>query len=103
MAKRIIWSDSALKSRVEILQFWIEKTGNKKYSRKLSKELNARVDHLKYYPKIGKPTELEEIRTTACGHFSIFYQILKNEILIIALYDTRRNPTDLIEKLKKGS
>ncbi len=36
MVKRIVWSKSALKSKKEIIDYWNEKNGNKKYSIKLN-------------------------------------------------------------------
>ncbi len=40
MAKRIVWTLQAKDDRREILNYWFERTGNKKYSQKLAYPTN---------------------------------------------------------------
>ncbi len=101
MANNVIWAESAKISRRLILEYWIKRTGNKKYSQKLAEEFNDRIDYLKEFPELGKESDYPDIRTTACGHFSIFYYNLVETIVIIGIYDTRRDPSEIAKEIKK--
>ncbi len=101
MAKRIRWTISAKIGRRQILEFWHIKTGNKKYSKKISKEFNQRINTLKKYPKLGLETDSPPVRTTACGHFSIFYLDESKEIIILGIYDTRRDPEEIAQDIHR--
>lgn len=101
MAKRVAWTESAKAGRNLILRYWVKRTGNKKYSQKLAEEFNERIDYLKEYPELGRETDFSGIRTTACGHFSIFYLNTPEVIVIIGLYDTRRDPEQIAKEIKK--
>ena len=102
MAKPIKWTDSAKLCRRNILEFWVRRTGNKKYSKKLAHVWNQRLDYLKEHPELGKETEISDVRTTACGHFSIFFINDSAEIIIVGIYDTRDNPEKIVSYLKKS-
>ena len=101
MAKRVVWAESAKIGRRLILEYWAKKTGNKRYSQKLAEDFNERIDYLKEYPEIGKQTDMSDIRTTACGHHSIFYLNASDKIVIIGIYDTRRNPVEIVKDIIK--
>lgn len=49
---------------------------------------------------LGKPTEFEEVRVTSLGHYNIYYTIHKEAVIIVCLWDSRRNPKDLLKILK---
>ena len=101
MAKKVIWTESAKIGRRLILEYWIKKTGNKMYSQRLSGEFNERINYLKEFPELGKKSDFTEIRTTACGHFSIFYLNALEDIVIVGIYDTRRAPEEIAKEIKK--
>lgn len=72
MAKRkIVWTETAAKQRGEILRYWIERNGTTTHAEKLI-EITAK--HLKVIsrnPKAFKETEMNEVRESAMGHFSL--------------------------------
>lgn len=100
MAKRVVWTTSARIGRRLILEYWTKKTKSKNYSQKLSKEFNQRIDYLKKFPKLGKETDFPNVRATSCGHFSIFYINALEAIVIVGVYDTRRNPQMIAQEIK---
>lgn len=99
MAKRIIWTQTAQQERKKILEFWIIHNKSKTYSRKLSKQFKERTAYLSEYNYTGKVTDFKDVRVTLIAHFSIFYKIKTNEIIIVGLWDNRRNPDDLQKNL----
>ena len=74
MAKRkIVWSETAAKQRREILKYWTERNGSTTYAEKLI-EITAK--HLKVIaksPEAFKESEMNNIRESAMGHFSLYY------------------------------
>ena len=76
MAKRkIVWTETAAKQRREILKYWTERNKNATYAVKLI-EITAK--HLKVIsknPEAFKETEIENIRESAMGHFSLYYSL----------------------------
>lgn len=96
MAKRIIWSENAVQDRLRILDYWYKRTGTKSYSEKLNTEFIQSIKKLSLYPKIGRRLEDTDIRFIVKYHYQIFYRYTVNEIRILHLWDSRRNPDDLI-------
>lgn len=99
MAKRVVWTENAKKQRKDILHFWIEKTGSKNYSRKLSSVFKQRIKYISDYSYMGKATDFANTRVTAAGHFSIFYQLKGSQIIIVGIWDNRQDPNKLIKIL----
>jgi plasmid stabilization system protein ParE len=99
VAKRVIWTDTAILQRKEILTYWFERTGNKNYSQKLSGIIRKRIAYIKKFSLIGKITHYSENRVSVAGHLSIFYQIKDQVIVITSIWDNRQDPDRLNELL----
>ena len=102
MAKRIIWSEQAHIERKEILRFWTSHNKSQTYSIKLNRLFKEEIQIISEFPKIGKPTNLKDIRAKIVRDYYIFYQETKDQIFIITIWDTRQNPNDQEKKIKKG-
>ncbi|MBK8551216.1 MAG: type II toxin-antitoxin system RelE/ParE family toxin [Ignavibacteria bacterium] len=104
MAKRIIWSVKAKEDRKEILEYWVRATGSSRYSIKLRNEFNLLTEHLLNFPKLGINVKNYDARCLIKGDYKIFYEINEDkdhlEIGILHIWDTRRNPDDLIKAFK---
>jgi len=96
MVRRIIWSKNALKDRIRILDYWYRRIGTKTYSRKLDRELRQTVRNLNSFPQMGRILKNTEIRFLVVDYYQIFYKITDVEIRILHIWDSRRNPDDLI-------
>jgi len=57
-------------------------------------KLDTRIDTLKEQPFIGKPSGRKpEVRTVLITkHNRLYYKVSNNTIVILNMYDTRRNP-----------
>ena len=100
MAKRIIWTNTAKQARRNILQFWINHNKSKTYSQKLSVLLKEKINLIRDQNYIGKPTNIKDVRATLISHFTVFYKINPDEIIIVGIWDNRRNPEDLLKNLE---
>jgi plasmid stabilization system protein ParE len=94
MAKRIIWSREAVADRIQILDYWYKRLGNKKYSTKLDNLFKEVVLMLSRFPFMGRQLTNREERVLVKDHYQIYYLIEGEEIKILRVWDSRRNPED---------
>lgn len=90
----IEWSVDARVDLLDILQFYIDRNGSSTYSRKINLNINKIVNKLKSNPFLGIRTDYESVRILHAGGFQIVYEILDQIVLIILIWDCRRNPED---------
>ena len=95
MVKRIIWSVKAVSVFSKILDFYYQRNGTKAYSSGLNNEVRETIALLKKHPFLGRKTEFDHVRVLIKGDYKIFYQIMEKEILILMIWDSRQDPTDL--------
>src|ERR1700761_7097097 len=100
--KKIVWTDTAIKQRREILQYWTIRNGSTKYAEKLIKLTAQRIKTILTQPEAYKKTTFPETRMSAMGHFSLFYKLTADQLIITAFWDNRQDPKKLIEIIKKS-
>ncbi len=98
MAKRLIWTEFAQQQKREIFEYWNNRNGSKIYSRKLNKLFDEAAEKLQTYPFSGSPANLENIRIARVKSYHLIYRVTNEDIQILIIWNTRRNPADL-EKL----
>ena len=86
MAKRIKWSRQAIADRIQILDYWFQRIGNKGYSKKLDKSLEEIIKLLSEYPELGRKVANREERYFVKDCYQIFYQVEKNSIEILHIF-----------------
>jgi plasmid stabilization system protein ParE len=95
MAKfKIEWSVDARLDLFDILEFFLKRNGSSAYSIRLNKSINKNIQHLSKNPFLGIQTDYESVRTLISGEFQIIYEIIEDTILIIMVWDLRRNPEE---------
>ncbi|MCX6235016.1 MAG: hypothetical protein NT175_09910 [Bacteroidetes bacterium] len=52
MAQRIIWSQIAVADRIQILDYWYQRIGNKSYSSRLDHSLRQIIKTLSRFPEM---------------------------------------------------
>ena len=95
MAKRIKWSTLAVADRIQILNYWYQRIGNKNYSKKLDKSLKEIILKLAEFPKLGRKLYNKEERFFVKDSYQIFYIEDNNFIEILHIWDSRRNPAGI--------
>lgn len=95
MAKRIIWSLRAREERRKILEYWYKRNKSKIYSQKLFKIFQVAVKQIAENPEVGRSTTLEGVRSYVVKNYLIFYESVGESILVLTIWDSRRNPADL--------
>jgi plasmid stabilization system protein ParE len=93
----VIWTDTAVRERRKILNYWTKRNKSSTYSEKLIFKIQERVQFLIKNPKSFIRTNYKNIRTSTLGH----YKTTEKELIVIAFWDNRQNPKKLFKILKK--
>jgi hypothetical protein len=102
MAKRtIIWTETAAKQRRLTLQYWTNRNKSSEYPKKLISVIADQLQIISDNPFIFKQTEIDSIRESALGHFSLYYSFNDKEIIVMAFWDNRQDPEKLIAELTR--
>lgn len=92
MALEISYSPQFFDSLEAILNFFDERNGSDRFSKKLLKMIHKQVLLLKTMPEIGRLTDLSGVRVLFVERFGIEYQIRDNAVLIIDIYSCETDP-----------
>jgi len=50
-------------------------------------------------PEAFKETEMNNVRESAMGHFSLYYKITPDQIIVMAFWDNRQDPKKLLKAI----
>ncbi|MBW6479741.1 MAG: type II toxin-antitoxin system RelE/ParE family toxin [Bacteroidales bacterium] len=91
---KIEWSLEAREDLIDILDFYNKRNVSSTYSRKLYINFQKRIKLLSHNPFLGVRTDFETVRVLITDNYQIIYEIFEDFILIILIWDSRRNPED---------
>lgn len=104
MGKRtVVWTDTAARQRRAILKYWTKHNGSTAFAEELIKLIASRIQIILQHPKSFKSTTYPGTRESAMGHFSLFYKLDHNTLIITAFWDNRQDPKQLLEIVKKAT
>ncbi|MCB1190264.1 MAG: type II toxin-antitoxin system RelE/ParE family toxin [Leptospiraceae bacterium] len=101
MSYRIKWTDTARQDYYEILEYLKENFGmniSERFSQKVEQELLLISEMPKMFPVSQLFQGLR--RAVVVRQVSMYYLEIKNEVIIIRLYDNRRSPEDISNELE---
>lgn len=98
---KIEWSLEARLDLLDILEFYIQRNGNSIYSKKLNTRINNSIKLLIKNPFLGKQSDDPSIRALITGDYHIIYEVFDKLIMIIMIWDCRRDPEDKVIDLRK--
>ena len=93
---KVEWSIEARLDLLDILDFYFQRNGNANYSRKLNTRINKSIKHATKNPLLGLQTDIDSVRAIVTGDYQIIYEIIERTILVVMVWDCRRNPEDKI-------
>lgn len=97
MIKSIVWSAVAKRNLKRIKRFYDERNQTSDYSKRLLRVFKDSAALIEKQPLIGKNTDMEGVKAFIILNYIIFYELLENHILILMVWDCRRDP----EQVKK--
>ena|SRR5258708_966230 len=95
MSKKVVWSPGARNDIKEIRDFYDKRNKSNVYSKKLLKTFKDAADYIEKFPNSSFKTDYENVRGFVILDYIIFYEILELHILILTVWDCRRNPEQL--------
>ena len=99
--RQAVWTEIAARQRKSILEYWAEHNKSNTYSLKLLELSNHKTNMIAKNPELYRKSEYPDTRIASLGHFSIYYRILKNSIVVPAFWDNRQDPKKLLKLLRK--
>ena len=93
---KIEWSTEARLDLLDILNFYIDRNKSATYSKKLKSKINSGTKLILKNPLIGLQTQIVSVRAFVSGDYQIIYEIIDNLILIVMIWDCRRDPEDKV-------
>lgn len=101
MAKRnVVWTRTADIQFVGILEYWLRRNKSSAFSKKLMGLVADKTKQIAEKPFIYKAADFKNTRVASLRNFSIYYQVLDEEIIITAFWDNRQNPKQLLDILE---
>jgi len=100
---KVFWTETAIKQRDLIFEYWNNRNKNTEYSKKLQLRIKKNLQILQTQPNLGKKSDVDEIRCLVLGYYSILYKSDNKQIIIISFWDNRQSPEKLFELLKNNS
>lgn len=98
--RKVIWTDTAARQRRLILEYWLQRNKSTSYPIKLLRLSNKKANRIATNPFVHKVSEFPDMHVAAMGHFSLFYKITDEAIIVTAFWDNRQDPKKLLELLK---
>ena len=93
---KLFWSDRALEDLQNIINYFVENWSQKEihnFARRLDKRLAIIIISPKLFPTTVKRKNIR--RSVLTKHTVIYYELSKNTVNIVALFDPRQNPKKL--------
>jgi toxin YoeB len=72
---KVIWTETAIRQRNSIFEYWNERNKSYTYSIKLNSKIVERTNLLKQNPEIGKTTQFKSTRVVSLGHYRYILSI----------------------------
>lgn len=91
---KVEWSIEARLDLLDILDYYFQRNGNANYSRKLNSKIDKGIKLLSKNPFLGLQTDINTVRAIVTGDYQILYEIIDRTILIVMVWDCRRNPEE---------
>jgi len=93
---KINWSVEARLDLIDILDYYNKRNRSNTYSITLNGKINGNVKLLSKNPFLGTPTSYTSVRALVTGDYQIIYELFNHLILIIMIWDCRRDPEDKV-------
>lgn len=100
MTKPIVWSERARHDLKNIREFFDNRNKSQDYSKKLLKTIRDSSKLIQKFPHLSISTDYNNVRGFIILEYIIFYEILENHILILLVWDCRRDPEQIHKALK---
>lgn len=102
VSRTVVWTATAANQRREVLKYWTKRNGSVQYAEKVIRLTANQIQIILAHPESFKSTIYPGTRESALGHFSIYYKLTKENLIITAFWDNRQDPKKLLEIIRMG-
>lgn len=92
MAKRIKWTENALREKYEIFKYWNKKNDSDGYSKKLNLLFKNALKSVSEHPSLARPTEDPVVTNILVRDYLLYFIESDKEFIVVHIWDGRRNP-----------
>jgi hypothetical protein len=98
---KVIWSETAVRQRRCIFEYWNKRNQSTKYSERIRVLVSQRIELIKKNPTSFLSSEYNDTYVAVIEHFCLYFKVVREGILVTAFWDSRQDPDKLLEILKK--
>jgi plasmid stabilization system protein ParE len=93
MAKQVVWTKTAL-GQLEEMVSYLEAEYSLLVAKNLIIKVFNKVETLRHFPEAGRPSRMKiTVRGINVDKYrKLYYRLLARRLIIVYLFDTRRNP-----------
>ena len=85
-----------------MLKDWTLKNGSTVYAEKLIHLITERTKVIAKNPEAFNLSDFNDVRVSSLGHFSIYYKYNLNAVIIMAFWDNRQDPKELLNHITRS-
>lgn len=93
--KKVIWTRKAEIQMYAIMDYYAERNKNDSYSIKLQIVIKQKLRKLDFTTTLPKKSSIKDLFYFTHNHISVFFLIHNEYIVVVLVWDERRNPNDL--------
>jgi plasmid stabilization system protein ParE len=97
--KKVVWTQSAIREKYDILDFWELHNKSASYSIKLNEEIEEAIYFISIHSNAGT-LMIDNVRKFLVREYYIIYELNSEDILILAFWDGRQDPEKLTKRLE---
>ena len=99
--KKIIWTIKASIQLISVMDYYADRNKSDFYSLKLEQEIKSKLLNLDFSIALPKKTSLENVYYFTHKHISILFSFEDLNIIVLMVWDDRRNPNSLSQFLNE--
>jgi toxin YoeB len=93
--KKVVWTRKAEIQLFSVMDYYAERNQSDCYSLKLELEINDALENLDFSVSLPKKVFNQPLYYIVYNHIRAFFEIETNTIIVILIWDERRNPANL--------
>jgi len=103
MSRNVIWTEKALNDLREISDYWDNRNKSSSFSEKLYDLFLKALYLVSIAPKLGLPTDLDNVRIKLVRDYWIFYTYDDAVIIVLQIRSTHQRPSKYLHNKNKSS
>lgn len=91
MVREIIWTKKAKNEITETFRYWLDRNQSNTFNKKLNGLIEKNLKLLSTFPRIGRKTDIRNVRVRIIQDYLLFYKIDDNKLFVLTIRHNSRN------------